>query len=347
MKVYFQIPYYNEHITIIFKHLHQDPDIDLKIGLLYPGNKFRPGYDRDEFIDKDLYIKIWKERKLVSSFVKSAHVLGVHGIFCFHKNYILARRAIKNRKKLLLFSEGLKPKSILHELYRKVLIKRINSNKVSFLGLGQNAFEDYLQRGAICWHSTEYGYSVQPNYRVNINHKGKLKLVFVGQLIKRKRLDLLLHALDQLDSQDFTLNIYGDGPEYKNLKQLSVAKQFNANVKFNGLISKEDLFEELVHHDCLVLPSDYDGWGAVVNEAMEAGLAVIVSNGVRAQKLVQKQFIFNRGDSSQLSEIIHKLQYDRPLLNSIKKRNKKEVEKFRPSKMAEQIKSLIFECLPQ
>jgi glycosyltransferase involved in cell wall biosynthesis len=41
-------------------------------------------------------------------------------------------------------------------------------------------------------------------------------------------------------------------------------------------------------YDILILPSRYDGWGVVVNEALQAGVPVVVSKGAGASAMVRR-----------------------------------------------------------
>ena len=54
-----------------------------------------------------------------------------------------------------------------------------------------------------------------------------------------------------------------------------------------GTISNEQIPSLLQEHDILILPSIYDGWGAVVNEALMQGKYVICSNQCGAQALLR------------------------------------------------------------
>lgn len=103
-------------------------------------------------------------------------------------------------------------------------------------------------------------------------HNGKIKLVFVGQMIQRKGLGYLLEALKLLNSKNIELTLIGRGVidahlinEYK--------KYIEITVKIN--LSHDELVNELHAHDMLVFPSLVEGFGHVILEAMSAGLPVL------------------------------------------------------------------------
>ena len=71
--------------------------------------------------------------------------------------------------------------------------------------------------------------------------------------------------------------------------------------------------------DAFVLPSRHDGWGVVVNEALGAGLPIIVSDRVGARDLVQhggNGFITSVGDIDGLAGALLKLAQSEELRKS-------------------------------
>lgn len=110
-----------------------------------------------------------------------------------------------------------------------------------------------------------------------------LRLVFIGTLIKTKGLDVLIEAVRKLNKSGFpvTVDVYGFGD----------SSQFNfdqSTVRYCGVISFGGAQAVIAAYDALVLPSRYDGWGVVVNEALMAGVPVICSNRVGAGAVVEK-----------------------------------------------------------
>lgn len=103
-------------------------------------------------------------------------------------------------------------------------------------------------------------------------HNGKIKLVFVGQMIQRKGLGYLLEALKLLNSKNIELTLIGRGVidthlinEYK--------KYIDITVKIN--LSHNELVNEFHANDLFVFPSLVEGFGHVILEAMSAGLPVL------------------------------------------------------------------------
>lgn len=117
----------------------------------------------------------------------------------------------------------------------------------------------------------------------------KIEVVYVGQLIQRKGLDLLLDAIAPLLRQSWrlSLSIVGTGEEASNLRKQAVALGINDRVNFEGSLQANAIPSKLRKAHLAVLPSRWDGWGLVANEALSAGVPVIVSDRCGAADLIQ------------------------------------------------------------
>ena len=113
----------------------------------------------------------------------------------------------------------------------------------------------------------------------------EFSVVFVGKLEQRKNVDLLLRALSEI-SRPWRLTIIGDGPSADALKATASNLGIGATVDFLGAQDNRAAREEITLSDLLVLPSRFDGWGAVVNEALHAGVPVVLSSAVGSADLL-------------------------------------------------------------
>ncbi|WP_137157866.1 glycosyltransferase [Rhizobium sp. FKL33] len=108
---------------------------------------------------------------------------------------------------------------------------------------------------------------------------GEVRLLYVGRLALEKRVDTLLKAFKnflQLHGSG-RLVIVGKGPEEQELQQLAEEMAIIGNVDFVGGKSGDALWAEYLAASALVLPSQSEPWGLVVNEALAYGCPVIVS----------------------------------------------------------------------
>ena len=139
----------------------------------------------------------------------------------------------------------------------------------------------------------EFAYFLpKPNYVGTslLTYTKKFRFVYVGRLIKLKNVDLLIKAFSIINSLNCELVIVGSGPNEKHLQ--SIAKSID-NVQWLGKVNMKDVSKVMSMADCLVLPSRYDGWGAVISESLIAGTPVICSNLCGAAGVVKES---NVGD---------------------------------------------------
>lgn len=105
------------------------------------------------------------------------------------------------------------------------------------------------------------------------------RFIFVGQLIPRKNVAALLCAFESIRVEGDTLTIVGDGPLRELVTQ--AAKRDDA-VTYLGSLSPSDVVSVYAESDTLVLPSVREVWGLVANEALSAGLHLVISEACGA-----------------------------------------------------------------
>jgi glycosyltransferase involved in cell wall biosynthesis len=109
-------------------------------------------------------------------------------------------------------------------------------------------------------------------------------MIYSGRLADQKRVDLLLDAYAAVarERPDWELVIAGTGPDEAALRA-RVPADVAARVHWLGFIDDATTLTAVYKAcDVLVLPSWFEPWGVVVNEAVSAGLAVVASDAVGA-----------------------------------------------------------------
>lgn len=124
----------------------------------------------------------------------------------------------------------------------------------------------------------------------NKNSYENFSILCVARLVPIKNLDRLLQAwqLVELRKTGYKLIITGSGPEEENLRRLQKSLQLTT-VEFKGAIDNEDLPAYYHNSDAFILPSLSETWGLVVNEAMAAGLPVLLSRHVNAGRTLLEE----------------------------------------------------------
>lgn len=142
--------------------------------------------------------------------------------------------------------------------------------------------------------------------------------LFVGRIIGLKNIPTMINAFTKAfkNREDVELRLIGDGELLESYKQ--EYKSFK-NIFFAGSKFGSDLKSEYRNASAFILPSSSEQWGLVVNEALAAGLPVIVSDQVgAAHDLVEGKdtgFIFPYQDVDTLANQMRIMVEDKQLYN--------------------------------
>jgi glycosyltransferase involved in cell wall biosynthesis len=143
-------------------------------------------------------------------------------------------------------------------------------------------------------------------------------ILFCAKLQPWKRPLDLLRAFAKAKLSNALLVFAGEGPLRSQLESEAAALGIAPRVRFLGFVNQTQLPAIYISADLLVLPSEYDAFGVVVNEAMLCGCPVAVSDRVGAGRdlvaPVCPEFIFPCGDADALAAILQRAQANRTWL---------------------------------
>jgi glycosyltransferase involved in cell wall biosynthesis len=147
------------------------------------------------------------------------------------------------------------------------------------------------------------------------------KLLFVGRFTEQKGLSFLLKALSNIQSENWSLDIYGYGPLEEELKELSRKLLIESKVVFHGVSDNMPMVYQ--EADLLVLPSLYEGMPNVVLEAMASGLPVIATDIGGSRELMEKwaaEWLVSAGNVSALTAALIKALREKEYLKTLGKK---------------------------
>lgn len=119
----------------------------------------------------------------------------------------------------------------------------------------------------------------------------RLRLLFVGNIVPRKRVLELAQAFAELASERAELVLVGaePAPGYAAEVRAVIARaEITARVRWLGSLDSVGVAEQLALADALVLPSALEGYGMVLSEALWAAVPIIAARVGAAEELVSR-----------------------------------------------------------
>lgn len=167
-----------------------------------------------------------------------------------------------------------------------------------------------------------------------------IKVLSVSSLIKRKQIDKVIIALNNLIDKNikWEYTIVGEGPQKQELINMIAKFKLNGHIKFAGHISRNEVFQEMQKHNIFILPSYNETFGLVYLEAMANGCIVIGSKGWGIDGIIkngENGFLCDPYDQENINICLKDiLSLNESELNKIIKRSLGTVVDFSDEKMA-------------
>lgn len=137
-----------------------------------------------------------------------------------------------------------------------------------------------------------------------------IRHIYVGSLIKRKYLDVVIKAFLNTSNEKDTLTVVGGGPEEEPLRKLAEAMNAGNRIIFTGRIPREKVLEKMGEAQVFTLISHGETFGMVYIEAMLQGCLTIASKGGGFDGLIQdgvNGFICEPGDQKNLEDVYSRI----------------------------------------
>ena len=139
-------------------------------------------------------------------------------------------------------------------------------------------------------------------------------VLWAGRFVDWKHAEAAIEACSKLleEGYQFELRLAGTGPEDKNLRQLCENCGILGNAEFLGKLTPEQVRGEMEAADIFLLTSNFqEGWGVVLNEAMNSACAVVASHAAGATPYLLKNgengLIYKSEDLDELQKCVRYL----------------------------------------
>lgn len=178
---------------------------------------------------------------------------------------------------------------------------------------------DYAKFGLFHDRCYKWGYFPEtiryPSIDDLIDCKAKATILWCGRFLNWKHPDDVLEVAKRLRDADyrFQIKMIGTGEMEQELKyRASEAGLLDTNIQFLGSMSPEDVRRHMENAGIYLVTSDWqEGWGAVLNEAMNSGCAVVASDAAGATPYLVNDgvngSVYHSGDVQELYEKVRQL----------------------------------------
>lgn len=285
------------------------------------------GWGEENLLEEDFVRSYWEDDKGCQRMIEEADAVIFGG--CEDERYIEAR--LEAGKPVWRYSEplyktgrykfvsprGLRKKYHDHTRYRK--------KRVYLLCAGAYVAGDFRLVGAYSGKRFRYGYF--PAFRQQDPEKlmdgkdqasqGQLRLLWAARMIDWKHPETALQVAAGLREQkiDFRLDIIGGGTLAQEMQEQARTLGLERQVFFLGYRSPEETRGYMEKAHIFLATSDrQEGWGAVVNEAMNSGCALIAGKGMGAAPYLirhgENGYMYDHRNPRQATELARELAKD-------------------------------------
>lgn len=214
-------------------------------------------------------------------------------------------------------------KAFLRPLAYRVYVALLGGRAAGVFAISRLAVAQYRAAGVPEGRLFPFGYFVPrdvaggpPGPAADAPPAAELRLAYVGNLIRTKGLDVLVEAVRSAQDAGHRIRLDVHGPGDPGNYRWN-----GERLRYRGVIPFGTSQRVMAGYDLVVVPSRYDGWAVVVNEALCAGVPVVCSDRVGARVLVESFSAgasFKAGDVDDLRETLIALERDRTRLAAMR-----------------------------
>lgn len=253
----------------------------------------------------------------------------------------------------IIFSESWYSRGLVKDFLKSILLKTLGSK---FFVSGQRAFHHFTTNYNIHPDKINVGYSVVDNEHFiqtldNTSPRDKKHIICVARYSEEKNLEFLIRCFaTSLLSEKYTLLLIGDGPQRSLLNQLIESLALTDKVTLTGWVTYKELPALYASSACFILPSTFEPWGLVVNEAMAAGLPILLSRACgccpELLEVDRNGFVFDPLNSSECIAVFNRFaELSDEDIHHFGTHSKKLIDQLSPQTWARVIKEITLDTV--
>ena len=234
--------------------------------------------------------------------------------------YNLLKTRLKAGKLTIACSERLykSNKKFLLRFIKQILINhRFKYNNFYLLCASAYTSADYAKTYCFLNRAYKWGYfppvELYYNFETILKSKKQNSILWSGRMLDWKHPEAAIEVAKLLknDGYNFHLNVVGGGEQYYNVVNLVSEYGLENEVSILGTLKTEELRAIMEQSQIFLFTSDRnEGWGAVLNESMNSGCAVVASHAIGSVPFLLQDgkngFIYKDGD---INDLFNKVKY--------------------------------------
>ncbi len=315
MKIAFATNYYNHHQKPLadalyalvgdeYHFIETEPMSEERLQMGW-GREEKPSYVLQSYTDETA-------RKNCQKILDTADV-----VILGNAPYSLIKERLKNHRITFLYTERLYKTGVpflklpIHFLRN---IKRYNRFRRLY-ALCASAYTpiDFARTLSFIRKTYQWGYFTEVKQYADIDAmiewKRPASILWVARFIEWKHPEIAIEIANRLkaDGYDFQLNMIGNGILEDPMKELVKQKDLSDCVALLGAMKPEQVRERMEKSEIFLFTSDRnEGWGAVLNESMNSGCAVVANSAIGAAPFLIEQgengYLYQDGNLDDLYE---------------------------------------------
>ena len=354
MRIVFLSNYYNHHQAYLSRKLYALTDGNYNFIASTRVSESRKKLGYAEFKD-DFVISCDESGQDVQAIIDSADV-----VICGSAPESWINNRKQQGKLILRYSERPLKKGfqLWKYPYRFLKLHKQNPRNARIYMLCASAYTaaDYSKFGLFKDKCFKWGYFPECKYYESVealmNGKIENEVLWCGRFLDWKHPDDVLSVAKRLkeDGRVFHINIIGTGEMQNELEVLRDQYELSEYVTFVGSVSADKVREYMEKASIYLFTSDkQEGWGAVLNEAMNSGCAVVASSAAGATPyLIRNQengIIYPSGNKEALYGAVTQLLVDNNMQRNLGRKAYETIVNEWNSDVAAQRLIALAECL--